>query len=55
MTLDLPSVLDNSLSDGLVPDLLVYLLSVGDGESIVEIAKGFSEKAGLFDVFPDEP
>ena len=55
MTLDLPDVPDNSLSDGLVPDLLAYLLSVGEGESIVEIAKGFSERAGLFDVFPDEP
>ena len=55
LTLDLPGVPDNSLSDSLVPDLLAYLLLVEDGESIVEIAKGFSEKAGLFDVFSDEP
>ena len=55
ITLDLPDVPANSLSDSLVPDLLAYFLSVGDGESIVKIAKGFSEQAGLFDVFPDEP
>ena len=55
ITLDLPGVPDNSLSDGLAPDLLAYLLSAGNRESIIEIAKGFSEKAELFDVFPDEP
>ena len=55
ITLDLPEVPDNSLSDSLVPDLLAYITSVRKGESIVEIAKGFSERAGLFEVFPDEP
>ena len=55
ITLDLPGVPDNSLSDGLVLDLLAYVLTAGEGESIVEIAKRFSKKAGLFDVFPDEP
>ena len=55
ITLDLPDVPANSLSDNLVPDLLVYLPLAEDKESIVDVAKGFSEKAGLFDVFPDEP
>ena len=55
ITLDLPDVPANSLSDNLVPDLLVYLPLAEDKESIVDVAKGFSEKVGLFDVFPDEP
>ena len=55
ITLDLEGVPDNSLSEDLLPSLLEYLGQVGIGKTIFEVAKGFAEKAGLLDVFFDEP
>ena len=55
ITLDLPGVPDNTASDRILPSLLEYLRQIKSGIPIIDIAKGFAEKAGLLDVFPDEP
>ena len=55
ITLDLPGVPDNSLSDQLLPKLREHLRPAGGNISLYSIAKELAEDSGTLDVLPNEP
>ena len=55
ITLDLPGVPDNSLSDQLLPKLREHLRRAGGNVSLYSIATELAIDSGTLDVFPNEP
>ena len=55
ITLDLPGVPDNSLSDQLLPKLRRYLRPAAASVSLYSIAKELARDSGTDDVFPNAP